>query len=655
MKRTFITALAVIFASAIVTPAFAQSDNFPDTPDNHWAYEALGNLKKAGVLVGYPDGLFRGPRPASRYEMAVAINAAYTRLKNITDGLTSQISALSDKLNGTASAADLQNLRDALTALQNDVNGMKGWGDDIANLKRLASTFEKELSALGVDMEAMKKDLGDLAARVTALEKRKPAVDISGDANLFLIGGNARDDHYGLDMDGRINGTTNPGAPGLGAPAGLTRDLTVLHEGAFTFAGTNDTGPKWKGTIVVGNMLGQGGFGNQSQITPQQGFGYSSPVEDVYVQDFSVKFNTSVAGLAFNAEAGRVGYKISPYIYQRVDTTSYYKNERWDNGKYYFDGGILGFNFGGAKLDVFAGTTPGNSVVGQVGSSVNSTTVGPVTSGPINGSFAPGGASLAFNRQLGADLNVPLTSAGNLNLAYLWLEANDTNAATLNANRLSVFGGTVDFNLGKIKVEGGYSQTDLQYNTTNILTDDNKAWYGKLAYDGDKWGIWGDYREVEANYLAPGDWGRLGVERNPTNIKGFQVGGHLDLTHSLTLKAEGEFDKGKDDAFAVTTGFGTDTKINKWSVDLGYKVNSNLSFYAGYEDTRFEDFVTPGGENFVGTPEYRWTTFGIGYGLSDAAKLTIQYQISDVTNDFWVSNGGTFRGGLLTTQLSIKF
>jgi len=274
-----------------------------------------------------------------------------------------------------------------------------------------------------------------------------------------LIGGNARDDHYGLDMDGRINGTTNPGAPGLGAPAGLTRDLTVLHEGAFTFAGTNDTGPKWKGTIVVGDMLGQGGFGNQSQITPQQGFGYSSPVEDVYVQDFSVKFNTSVAGLAFNAEAGRVGYKISPYIYQRLDTTSYYHNERWDNGKYYFDGGILGFNFGGAKLDVFGGTTPGNSVVGQVGSSVNSTTVGPVTSGPINGSFAPGGASMAFNRQLGADLNVPLTSAGNLNLAYLWLEANDTTAATLNANRLSVFGGTVDFNLSKIKVSGGYSQT----------------------------------------------------------------------------------------------------------------------------------------------------------------------------------------------------
>jgi hypothetical protein len=125
MKRTFKYALSAILTAAIVMPAMASQDNFPDVPDNHWAFEALQRLKKDGILVGYPDGLFRGNRPASRYELAVAIHAAYTNLKSVTDGLDSQIKALGDKLNGVATTADVQNLRDALTALQNDVNGMK--------------------------------------------------------------------------------------------------------------------------------------------------------------------------------------------------------------------------------------------------------------------------------------------------------------------------------------------------------------------------------------------------------------------------------------------------------------------------------------------------------------------------------------------------
>lgn len=670
MKRTLKYALSAVLSAGMVIPAVAQ-DNFPDVSDNHWAFEALQNLKSAGILVGYPDGLFRGGRPASRYELAVAINSAYTRLKGITDGLDSQIKAINDKLGGGfASTSDLQNLRDALSALQNQVNGMKSYGDDIANLKKLADTFQKELQALGVDVEAMKRDLADLADRVTRLEKRKPVVDISGDANLWLGAGNSRDNYLGLNMDGRINGSATPGFPtGIGTAtptgrAGLTQDLTILHEVALKLAGTNDSGPKWHGTLVAGNMLGNPGtgqgFGNQSTWSAStggnQGLGYLEGAGDLYIQDFSVQFNTSVAGLGFNAEVGRVGYKVSPYIYQRVDKTSYFENDRWDNGNYYFDGAILGFNFGGAKVDVIAGRAPNTFAGRQAGTSLNGTALDPVTSGPIFGQFTPGGNTLTFDRQLGVNLNVPLSSAGNLNLAYLWLDTDNVSAPTLFANRLNVFGGSADFSFGRLKLEGGFSQTDLSYNTDNVLTDDNNAWFAKLGYNGNNWGIWGGYREVEANYIAPGDWGRLGVYRNPSNIKGIQVGGHIDLSGSLTLKAMGEFDKGKDDLYAPTTGFGEDTNINKWSVDLGYKVNPNLSLFVGYEDTRFEDFVNPNGiVNVNGTPTYRWATFGLGYGLSEKAKLTIQYQVSDIKHDYQVSDNGTFRGGFLTTQLSVKF
>jgi len=240
MKRTFKYALTAVLGAVMVVPAVAQ-DNFPDVPENHWAFEALARMRREGVLVGYPDGLFRGGRPASRYELAVAINAAYTNLRNITDSLEQQIKGLDRPAPAQGpSKADLDNLRQALTQLQNEVKTLKGYGDDISNLKRLADTFQKELQALGVDVEAMKRDLGDLSDRVGRLEKRRPAVDISGDVNLLVLAGNSRDVRAGLDVDGRLNGVAG------GGPVGLTRDLSILHEGAFTLAGTNESGPTWR-------------------------------------------------------------------------------------------------------------------------------------------------------------------------------------------------------------------------------------------------------------------------------------------------------------------------------------------------------------------------------------------------------------------------
>jgi len=47
MKRTLKYALSAVLTAAIVLPAVAQ-DNFPDVPDNHWAFEALQRLKKDG-------------------------------------------------------------------------------------------------------------------------------------------------------------------------------------------------------------------------------------------------------------------------------------------------------------------------------------------------------------------------------------------------------------------------------------------------------------------------------------------------------------------------------------------------------------------------------------------------------------------------------
>jgi len=645
MRRTFKYALSAILTAAIVMPAFATQDNFPDVPDNHWAFEALQRLKKDGILVGYPDGLFRGNRPASRYELAVAIHAAYVNLKSVTDGLDSQIKALGDRLNGVATTADVQNLRDALAALQNDVNGMKSYGEDIAALKKLADTFQKELAMLGVDVEALKKDLGDLADRVTRLEKKKPAVNISGDVNLLMLAGNSNNNRPGLDMDGHQTGVTAGGAP-----TGMTSDLTTLEEGAFTFSGTNDTGPKWKGTIVVGNMLDT--FGSQSTFRYGANGGYAEGSSDVYLQDFSVKFDCSVIGVPFDAELGRVGYKISPYIFQRIDNTSYFSNDRWDDGLYRFDGGILGFKLGTAKLNVFGGET--NNIT-----STNGVEINPIHSGPLNGEFGAYPV-MTFDRTLGANLNMPLASHGNINLAYLVLDSlAGIPVDGTGANRLAVYGGDVDFKFGQFSIGGGYSKSDLQENETTVNNIDNAAWHVDGKYEAHSWGINGGYREIDANYLAPGDWGQLGIERNPTNIKGFNVGGHLKLSRSLTLRAGGEWDTGQDSNFGGTTGFDTGTDISAWNVGLTWQMNPNTDFMIGYQDTEFTnlDGAVVANNPANTSASYKWTTFGFGYRLSDSSRLTIQYQLSDISNDYQVvqGGGGRFTGGLLTTQLSVKF
>lgn len=49
---------------------------FPDVPENHWAYEYIGRLAAAGIIEGYPDGMFNGNRMMSRYEFAAMLYRA---------------------------------------------------------------------------------------------------------------------------------------------------------------------------------------------------------------------------------------------------------------------------------------------------------------------------------------------------------------------------------------------------------------------------------------------------------------------------------------------------------------------------------------------------------------------------------------------------
>lgn len=55
------------------------SKDFPDVPENHWAYEAVSRLAGNGIIQGYEDGKYYGERTMTRYEMAEIIYKALSK------------------------------------------------------------------------------------------------------------------------------------------------------------------------------------------------------------------------------------------------------------------------------------------------------------------------------------------------------------------------------------------------------------------------------------------------------------------------------------------------------------------------------------------------------------------------------------------------
>lgn len=123
MKKTGISILAMALVAGSAATTFAAANPFSDVPADHWAYDAVSQLAKDGVVEGYGDGTYRGEQTITRYEMAQ---------------MTARAMAKTD-----VSAADQ------------------------AAIDKLAAEFGDELSSLGV--------------RVAALEKKTDNVKWSGE------------------------------------------------------------------------------------------------------------------------------------------------------------------------------------------------------------------------------------------------------------------------------------------------------------------------------------------------------------------------------------------------------------------------------------------------------------------------------------------
>ena len=65
---------------------------FPDIPTNHWAYEAVSDLSRRGLVEGYPDGTFGGDRMLTRYEFAQIVYRAIQNGVTVNDRLVTEFS-----------------------------------------------------------------------------------------------------------------------------------------------------------------------------------------------------------------------------------------------------------------------------------------------------------------------------------------------------------------------------------------------------------------------------------------------------------------------------------------------------------------------------------------------------------------------------------
>ena len=65
---------------------------FPDVDSNHWAYEAVSDLSRRGLVEGYPDGTFGGDRLLTRYEFAEIVYRALQNGVQVDEQLVTEFS-----------------------------------------------------------------------------------------------------------------------------------------------------------------------------------------------------------------------------------------------------------------------------------------------------------------------------------------------------------------------------------------------------------------------------------------------------------------------------------------------------------------------------------------------------------------------------------
>jgi hypothetical protein len=135
MKKLVLAVLAALAFTGV------QAQAFPDIPADHWAGEAVTRIADLGIVIGFPDGTYRGNEGFTRYQAALVIS----RLLDVIRAEIAAEKALND--------ADIASLRNALQELASDV-----------------AAQDVRLSAVEGAVASISDDTASNTARIEALE-----------------------------------------------------------------------------------------------------------------------------------------------------------------------------------------------------------------------------------------------------------------------------------------------------------------------------------------------------------------------------------------------------------------------------------------------------------------------------------------------------
>ncbi|MBM3496903.1 MAG: hypothetical protein FJX72_21670, partial [Armatimonadetes bacterium] len=324
--RKVLTFLGASVCLAWVLPVMAQvaPPEFSDVPTDHWAYEAVESLRAKNILVGYPDGYFRGKRTLSRYEFAVALKRALDSIQLTTGpkGDSGPQGPKGDK--GEQGVAGPQ--------------GPTGVApEDLAALKKLADEFKAELANQGVNINALNAKFDKLAQEMAALKAEIAKMPkISGTVFAGIRNDRARSSY--VDADGRMSNSD------------LKNNAMVVHALELgVAANVGDTAVK--GSVVMDNYKNYLG-GTFSQI----GSLNTNPRGDVWINQLTMQAPFDGFGREGALTIGRLPFQVSPLTLWKPDVDTYFANPIVDDGMYRMDGFTLGTKLGSLGVQAFAGT-----------------------------------------------------------------------------------------------------------------------------------------------------------------------------------------------------------------------------------------------------------------------------------------------------------
>jgi len=172
MTKYIVTLCLVV---AIAVPAMAQTSPAQTVPFDHWAYDAVQQLVDMGIIIGYPDGTFRGNRAMTRYEFAMALSRLLDAIKIGSAPVKGEKGDPGPQGPAGPKGADGA----AGPPGPQGPPGPKGDPADVdydkvrAIVQELTKEFADELADQRNDIDYLQDDVWDLGDRVTALEQAK--------------------------------------------------------------------------------------------------------------------------------------------------------------------------------------------------------------------------------------------------------------------------------------------------------------------------------------------------------------------------------------------------------------------------------------------------------------------------------------------------